>query len=177
MLTRNRLSNVSFFVCSAGELVILAILAGILVGIHADRDTESNTRAFSIVCAYSAGAWSKFLSTTAYVMLQLTLSMRNSACRNPLVLHRATSTRSSTAPRHLLYNHTVRHFSPFTLSGPVLISARPCSFKQIYHAFGLCLRLKQTFIYLVGSHCVKRLAIRWLMMVLYSWHSSCSPIR
>jgi hypothetical protein len=33
MLARNRLSNVSFFVCSAGELVILAVLAGILIGI------------------------------------------------------------------------------------------------------------------------------------------------
>jgi hypothetical protein len=59
MLQRNRLSNVSFFVCSAGELVILAILAGILIGIHSDRDTESNTRALSIVCAYSAAVWGK----------------------------------------------------------------------------------------------------------------------
>lgn len=57
MLTRNRLSNVSFFVCSAGELVVLAILAGILIGVHSDRDTESNTKALSIVCAYSAAVW------------------------------------------------------------------------------------------------------------------------
>ncbi len=58
MLTRNRLSNVSFFVCSAGELVVLAILAGILIGINSNADTESNTRALSIVCAYSAAVWS-----------------------------------------------------------------------------------------------------------------------
>ncbi|GFZ52277.1 hypothetical protein JCM24511_10050 [Saitozyma sp. JCM 24511] len=56
MLTRNRLANVSFFVCSMGELVVLAILAGILEGIITD-DPDSNTRALSIVCAYSAGVW------------------------------------------------------------------------------------------------------------------------
>lgn len=59
MLARNRLSNVSFFVCSAGELVVLAILAGILVAIVDPNDPDSNTRALSIVCAYSAGVWSE----------------------------------------------------------------------------------------------------------------------
>lgn len=58
MLTRSRLANVSFFVCSIGELVVLAILAGILEGIVTDAP-DSNTRALSIVCAYSAGVWSK----------------------------------------------------------------------------------------------------------------------
>lgn len=58
MLTRSRLANVSFFVCSVGELVVLAILAGILEGIITD-DPNSNTRALSIVCAYSAGVWSE----------------------------------------------------------------------------------------------------------------------
>lgn len=59
MLARNRLANVSFFVCSMGELVVLAILAGILQGIVVPGDTDSNTRALSVVCAYSAGVWSK----------------------------------------------------------------------------------------------------------------------
>jgi len=58
MLTRNRLANVSFFVCSVGELVVLAILAGILEGIITDAP-NSNTKALSIVCAYSAGVWSE----------------------------------------------------------------------------------------------------------------------
>jgi hypothetical protein len=58
MITRNRLSNVSFFVCSVGEIIVLAILAGILEGIITD-DPNSNTRALSIVCAYSAGIWSE----------------------------------------------------------------------------------------------------------------------
>jgi hypothetical protein len=60
MLTRNRLANVSFFVCSVGEIVVLAILAGILAGIIRDGDGESNTRALSVVCAYSAGVWSEW---------------------------------------------------------------------------------------------------------------------
>lgn len=60
MLARNRLANVSFLVCSLGELVVLAILAGILEGVIND-DPDSNTKALSIVCAYSAGVWSESL--------------------------------------------------------------------------------------------------------------------
>lgn len=60
MLERNRLADVSFLVCSVGELVVLAILAGILQGI-VTSDPDSNTRALSIVCAYSAGVWSTYL--------------------------------------------------------------------------------------------------------------------
>ena len=59
MITRNRLADVSFFVSSCGELVVLAILAGILEGVIKADDTDSNTRALSIVCAYSAGVWSE----------------------------------------------------------------------------------------------------------------------
>lgn len=59
MIQRNRLANVSFFVCSMGGLVILAVLAGILKGIINDSDPNSNTRALSVVCAYSAGVWSE----------------------------------------------------------------------------------------------------------------------
>ena len=121
MLARNRLSNVSFFVCSAGELVILAVLAGILVGIHADRDTESNTRAFSIVCAYSAGVWSKPRSAKTPVRLRFTRRVQNSARGNPLVLHRAASTRSPTATRYLVYNDPVRYFYTSISSGIMLI--------------------------------------------------------
>lgn len=60
MLARNRLANVSFLVCSLGELVVLAILAGVLEGVIND-DPDSNTKALSIVCAYSAGIWSESL--------------------------------------------------------------------------------------------------------------------
>ncbi|CBQ73374.1 related to AUT4-breakdown of autophagic vesicles inside the vacuole [Sporisorium reilianum SRZ2] len=53
----NRISNIAFTVCSVGELVILAVIQGMLYGIHADRDEASNTTALSAVVAFSAGAW------------------------------------------------------------------------------------------------------------------------
>lgn len=53
----NRISNIAFAVCSFGELVVLAIMQGMLYGIHADRDTVSNTNALSAVVAFGAGVW------------------------------------------------------------------------------------------------------------------------
>ncbi|KAJ1026870.1 hypothetical protein NDA16_002166 [Ustilago loliicola] len=53
----NRISNIAFTVCSVGELVVLGVIQGMLVGIHADRDEESNTKALSYVVAFSAGVW------------------------------------------------------------------------------------------------------------------------
>ncbi|UOH83462.1 hypothetical protein LQV05_006192 [Cryptococcus neoformans] len=67
MLARNRLANVSFLVCSLGELVVLAILAGILEGVIND-DPDSNTKALSIVCAYSAGVW--ILCATPWLLFE-----------------------------------------------------------------------------------------------------------
>ncbi|KAK4688267.1 hypothetical protein P7C73_g1840, partial [Tremellales sp. Uapishka_1] len=72
MLARNRLANVSFFVCSIGELIVLAILAGILQGIVVPNDTASNTQALSVVCAYSAGVWSEL--PRAYPTIQAMIS-------------------------------------------------------------------------------------------------------
>ena len=54
---RNRISNIAFTVSSAGEVIILAIIQGMLVGIHADANTESNTRALSAATAFSGGMW------------------------------------------------------------------------------------------------------------------------
>lgn len=56
-IARNRISNVSFAVCSAGEIIILAIMVGILKGIKSDESTENNTRAFSVLIAFSGGVW------------------------------------------------------------------------------------------------------------------------
>ncbi|KDE02898.1 hypothetical protein MVLG_06583 [Microbotryum lychnidis-dioicae p1A1 Lamole] len=57
MMSRNRLSNIAFAVCSLGEVVVLFILAGILYGIKANGSVVQNIRALSIVCAYSAAVW------------------------------------------------------------------------------------------------------------------------
>ncbi|KLO08934.1 MFS general substrate transporter [Schizopora paradoxa] len=56
-LNRNRISNVSFAVCSLGEIMILAVMVGILKGIKADASTENNTKAFSVLIAFSGGVW------------------------------------------------------------------------------------------------------------------------
>jgi len=56
-LSRNRISNISFTVCSVGEIVILAIMVGILKGVKSSDSTENNTRAFSILLAFSGGVW------------------------------------------------------------------------------------------------------------------------
>lgn len=47
----------SFAVCSAGEIVVLAIMVGILKGLKSDESTENNTKAFSVLIAFSGGVW------------------------------------------------------------------------------------------------------------------------
>ncbi|KAH9064003.1 autophagy-related protein 22-like protein [Lactarius vividus] len=56
-LARNRVSNISFAISSAGEIIILAIMVGILKGLHADASPENNTKAFSVLIAFSGGVW------------------------------------------------------------------------------------------------------------------------
>ena len=56
-LQRNRISNVSFAICSAGEIIILAVMVGILKGLKSDASTENNTKAFSVLIAFSGGVW------------------------------------------------------------------------------------------------------------------------
>ncbi len=108
-MRRNRLSNVSFFVSSCGEIIVLAILAGILIGINSTASTEANTRALSVVCAYSAGVWI--------------------LCALPWFYFEQYRPGYKLPPK-----------TNYVMVG----------FKQLYHCFRLCLRLKQTFIYLAG---------------------------
>lgn len=109
MLARNRLANVSFFVCSCGEIIVLAILCGILVRVVNDPNDPNNTKAFAIVCAYSAAVWI--------------------VCAIPWFFW------EQYRPGHRLPPHTT-----YITAGA----------KQIYHAFRLARRLKQTFIYLAA---------------------------
>ena len=60
-LERNRVSNLSFTVSSVGEVAILAIMVGILKGVHSDASTENNTKAFSILIAFAGGVWRECL--------------------------------------------------------------------------------------------------------------------
>jgi len=50
----------SFTICSAGEIIILAVMVGILKGLHSDDSTENNTKAFSVLIAFSGGVWRAF---------------------------------------------------------------------------------------------------------------------
>jgi cytochrome bd-type quinol oxidase subunit 2 len=61
-LSRNRVSNMSFAICSLGEVLILAVMVGILKGIKSDESTENNTKAFSVLIAFSGGVWRTFLN-------------------------------------------------------------------------------------------------------------------
>ncbi|KAJ3510972.1 hypothetical protein NLJ89_g4370 [Agrocybe chaxingu] len=107
-LARNRVSNISFAVCSAGEIIILAIMVGILKGLHAEDSTENNTKAFSVLIAFSGGAWL--------------------VCALPWFIFERRRPGLDLPP------------------GTSLLTI---GFKQVYVAFRECLRLKQTFLYLI----------------------------
>lgn len=124
-MQRNRISNVSFAVCSLGEILILAIMVGIIKGLRAGDSTENNTKAFSALIAFSGGVWRKL-----------------------------------TPPRiapHLTRAYTVLCALPWFvlekrrpgLRVPPGTSLLTVGFKQTYIAFRECLRLKQTFLYLI----------------------------
>ncbi|KAF5339253.1 hypothetical protein D9758_013320 [Tetrapyrgos nigripes] len=107
-LSRNRISNMSFTICSAGEIVILAIMVGILKGLHSDESTENNTKAFSVLIAFAGGVW--LLCALPWFFLEK---------RRP------------------------------GLSLPPGTSLLTIGFKQTYVALRECMRLTQTFLYLL----------------------------
>lgn len=57
MMQRSRLSNVSFYVQSCGEFVILAMIVGILFGVDVEASQANNTRGLSILIAFATGIW------------------------------------------------------------------------------------------------------------------------
>ncbi|KAJ6561993.1 autophagy-related protein 22-like protein [Mycena capillaripes] len=107
-LSRNRISNMSFTICSLGEIVVLAIMVGILKGVKSGDSTENNTKAFSILIAFSGAVWL--------------------VCAVPWFIWEKRRPGLNLPP------------------GTTLLTI---GFKQTYVAFRECLRLKQTFLYLV----------------------------
>ncbi|KAI0326440.1 hypothetical protein GY45DRAFT_1328979 [Cubamyces sp. BRFM 1775] len=107
-MERNRISNISFAVCSAGEIIILAIMVGILKGLKSDASTENNTKAFSALIAFSGGVW--LLCAIPWFFLEK---------RRP------------------------------GLALPLGASMLTIGFKQTWVALRECMRLKQTFLYLI----------------------------
>ena len=56
-LERSRLSNVAFWIQSVGEVAILAIIVGIMFGLHVDDSAEKNNLGLSILIAFATGVW------------------------------------------------------------------------------------------------------------------------
>ncbi|KAF8434079.1 MFS general substrate transporter [Boletus edulis BED1] len=107
-LSRNRVSNISFTVSSVGEIFILVIMVGILEGLKAGESTENNTKAFSVLIAFSGAVWL--------------------ACALPwFILEKRRP----------------------GLSLPPGSSLLTIGFRQTYVAIQECMRLKQTFLYLI----------------------------
>lgn len=73
----------SFAICSAGEIVILAIMVGILKGLKSDESVENNTKAFSVLIAFAGGVWCAYFLNIFSIYLTLLYS---SALCSPLVL-------------------------------------------------------------------------------------------
>ncbi|EXJ60129.1 hypothetical protein A1O7_04281 [Cladophialophora yegresii CBS 114405] len=57
MMERNRIYNVAFIMQSAGEIVILAILVGILFALHVRDSAANNLWGLSVLIAYATGVW------------------------------------------------------------------------------------------------------------------------
>ena len=57
MMQRSRLSNMAFVVQSVGEVVILAVIVGVLFGVNVNASTEANNWGLSVLIAFATGVW------------------------------------------------------------------------------------------------------------------------
>lgn len=56
-MKRNELSNVAFTVQSLGEMIILAVIVGIMFSLHVDASTANNNWGLSVLIAFVSGVW------------------------------------------------------------------------------------------------------------------------
>ncbi|EXJ94621.1 hypothetical protein A1O1_03017 [Capronia coronata CBS 617.96] len=57
MMARNRIYNVAFIMQSAGEIIILAVLVGILFALDVNASAANNLWGLSVLIAYATGVW------------------------------------------------------------------------------------------------------------------------
>lgn len=57
MMARNKISNVAFILQSAGEIIILAILVGILFALNVNASQANNLWGLSVLIAYASTWW------------------------------------------------------------------------------------------------------------------------
>ena len=56
-LQRSRLSNMAFYIQSCGEVVILALIVGVLYGVHVTASQANNNYGLSALIAFATGVW------------------------------------------------------------------------------------------------------------------------
>ncbi|KAJ4200784.1 hypothetical protein NW759_015810 [Fusarium solani] len=54
---RSRLSNVAFYIQSIGEVVILAMIVGVMFGVKVDKSVANNNRGLSVLIAFATACW------------------------------------------------------------------------------------------------------------------------
>lgn len=57
MMKRNQLQNVAFIVQSLGEIVILAVIVGIMFGVNVNASEANNNWGLVILIAFASGVW------------------------------------------------------------------------------------------------------------------------
>ena len=56
-MQRSRLSNIAFYVQSCGEIVILAVIVGVLCGVDVRASEANNNWGLSVLIAFATGVW------------------------------------------------------------------------------------------------------------------------
>lgn len=56
-MMRSKLANMSFYIQSLGEVVILAIIVGIMFSLHVNASDANNNRGLSVLIAFATGVW------------------------------------------------------------------------------------------------------------------------
>ena len=57
MMQRTRLSNMAFYIQSLGEIVILAVIVGVMYGVNVDASVANNNYGLSVLIAFATGVW------------------------------------------------------------------------------------------------------------------------
>ena len=56
-MQRSRLSNMAFYVQSCGEIIILAVIVGVLYGVNVRASQDNNNWGLSVLIAFATGTW------------------------------------------------------------------------------------------------------------------------
>ncbi|KAL9578992.1 MAG: hypothetical protein Q9212_005362 [Teloschistes hypoglaucus] len=68
MMQRSRLANMAFYIQSCGEIVILAVIVGVLFGVNVRASEANNNWGLSVLIAFATGVW--FLLALPWFVLE-----------------------------------------------------------------------------------------------------------